>query len=116
MVAKHHDGRWTKVISNWNPAISTTQKGGAGSKEDQHRDGKTTSIFTYMPSPQIRERSHERHDWLSAAQDGLKWNDSQTNNSRRNSTHTTKAHDHDEGGNSDDDDESLLILSQPIES
>ena len=27
MIAKHHEGRWTKIVSNWNPAVSTKQKG-----------------------------------------------------------------------------------------
>ena len=27
MIAKHHEDRWTKLASNWNPAISTKQKG-----------------------------------------------------------------------------------------
>ena len=27
MIAKHHKDRWTKIVSNWNPAISTKHKG-----------------------------------------------------------------------------------------
>ena len=30
MIAKHHEGRWTKLISNWSPAISTRQEGYCG--------------------------------------------------------------------------------------
>ena len=26
LIAKHHGGRWTTVISNWNPAVSNKQK------------------------------------------------------------------------------------------
>ena len=26
MIAKHHEDRWTKLVSYWNPAISTKQK------------------------------------------------------------------------------------------
>ena len=36
-IARH---RWTELISNWNPAISTKQKKGFGSREDQPRYGK----------------------------------------------------------------------------
>ena len=27
MIAKHHEDRWTKLVSNWNPAISTKKEG-----------------------------------------------------------------------------------------
>ena len=61
MIAKHHDGSWTQLISTWNPAISTKQKGyrkqgrPARSREDDnnlypqptivHRDDDTTFLL-----------------------------------------------------------------------
>ena len=27
MIAKRHEGRWTKLVSDWSPAISTKQEG-----------------------------------------------------------------------------------------
>ena len=48
MIAKHHDNRWTKLVTNCNPAISTKQK----RYPKQERHGKTTSTCTYnQPDP-----------------------------------------------------------------
>ena len=71
MIAKHHDDRWTKLISNWNPAISTKQKG-IGSKEDRPRDGKTRSTHTYN-KPESTDNNDLTNDttWLTTAPDEM---------------------------------------------
>ena len=44
MTAKHHEDRGTKIVSNWNPAIST--------KQDQPRDGRiSTTTYPQRKTP-----------------------------------------------------------------
>ena len=73
MSAKHHDDCWTKLISNWNPAISTKQKG--GKKEDQPRDGEDDLNIYQQPDRYKRDNNDLTSDttWLTSAEDGTKW-------------------------------------------
>ena len=43
-IAKHHADRWTRLISQWRPVMSTKQKG-TETEDDPPKDGKTTSIL-----------------------------------------------------------------------
>ena len=62
-IPKHQDGRWTKVISKWSPAISAKQKG----YRKQGRPAKRweDDITLHLLPTKIhtdKKRSHERHD------------------------------------------------------
>ena len=73
-IAKHHEGRWTKLLSNWNPAISTKLKG----YQKQGRPAKRWEEHinaNLQPTRVTRNDSDLTSDttWLTAAQDGLTW-------------------------------------------
>ena len=60
MIAQHHEGRWTKIVSNWNPATSTKQKGhrkqGVTSNE---KGGPLQHLLATGQNQQRRQRPHE---------------------------------------------------------
>ena len=64
MIAKHHEDRWNKLVSNWNPAISTKQKKGTRNKRktDQEMGRRPPQLRTTRQIQQGQRRSHERHD------------------------------------------------------
>ena len=118
MIAKHHEGRWTKLISNWPEARKTGQDMGR-----HHRRIPTTS-----QNQQTQQRSPERHrarwlSWDSLESDCVSSRLKQLTRpttptttttttkppTHERTTYTTK--DQDEGGAKDDDD-TLLIHSQ----
>ena len=128
MIFKHHVDRWTKFVSNWNPAISTKQWEddlNTNSQPDR-TNGDNNDLTSDMT-------------WLITAEDTSKWDamESDFMNSRlrqparpttstntttttqptthEQTTHTTNAHDQKEDDTKDDDD-TLLILSQRIDS
>ena len=63
MIAKHHEDRWTKLVSNWNPAVSTRQTGyrKQGRPAKRWEDDLDINLQTDRIQ-QMQERSHERHD------------------------------------------------------
>ena len=63
MIAKHREDRWTTLISNWNPAITTRQKVvSEASNTGQEMGRRHQLIPSTNHSSQRRQRSHERHD------------------------------------------------------
>ena len=69
MIAKHHGDRWTKLISNWTPAISTKQKGDwkQGGPAKRWED----DLDTYLqPDRTNRDNSDLTSD---IAEDNSKW-------------------------------------------
>ena len=120
MIAKHHEGRWTKLVINWNPGTSTKQKGESEARKTRREMRRRIQRIPATNQNQQRQpRSHERHDlahhgtrWL---QMGLRGKSSRvtqpirpttsitTTTTTQPTTHehttfTTKAHDQDDGG------------------
>ena len=139
MIAKHHEGRWTKLVTSWNPATSTKQKGYRKRGSKRWEDDINTSPASSQN--QRKQRRHERRDlahgrrWLGMGVHGQRLrkqqnqttntandphqldNSSRRNNTRPTDTHTTDVHNQD-GENDDkkEDEDELLILSQLIDS
>ena len=88
---------WTKLITNWNPAISTKQKGEAR-PTGQEIGRRHQFRLTTNQSPQRRQRSHERHDF---AHQCTRWHDTELHGKRlceqqtqtTNTTHDSDRHD-----------------------
>ena len=74
MIAKHHEDRWTKVVSNCNPAISTKQQG----YRKQGRPAKRweDDLNTHL---QLGRTNRDNNDltsdmtWLTTAEDNSKF-------------------------------------------
>ena len=105
MIVKHNEGRWTKLISDWNPAISTKQK----EYRKRGTEERTTSTHYLQPIRIDRDSNDLTSDmtWLTTAHGGSKWdsimesdtcNDHHHQTPRTNHAHDSKAHDQDEGG------------------
>ena len=66
MIAKHHEGRWTTLISNWNRAMSTKQIG-------YRKQGRPARRWVddinshFQPTRTNRENNHFTNDWLTKA-------------------------------------------------
>ena len=134
MTAKHHEDRRTKLVSNWNLAISTKQKG-------YRKQGRPAKIWldelnTYLqPDRTNRDNNDFTSDmtWLTTAQDKSKWDATESDfisstthdpfhhdyatqpTTHEQRTYTTIAHDQNEDDTKDDDDDTLFILSQLID-
>ena len=73
MIAKHHEDHWTKLVSNWNPAVSTKQK-----RVQQRRKAKRweddLNIFL-RPDRYNRDNNDLTSDmtWLTTAEDSSEW-------------------------------------------
>ena len=74
MIAKHNEGRWTKLISNWNPATSTKQKG-YGKQGRLAKTWEEDINSNLQPTKVHRDYTDLSKDttWVTTAQDGLKW-------------------------------------------
>ena len=63
MIANNHEDRWTKLVSNWNPAMSTKQKRVPGNKEVRQKVGRRPQhLHTTRWSQQGQQQPHEPHD------------------------------------------------------
>ena len=61
MIAKHHEDRWTKLVSNWNPAISTKQKGYLDTKQDLAKKNWEYDLSMYF-QPDGSNRDQRPHE------------------------------------------------------
>ena len=134
MSTKHHDDRWTKLVSNWKPAVSTKQEG----YWKQSRPAKKRQHLRTTNQNQHTNDLMSETTWLTTAEDGSKWNATKsdfisgrlkqptrsatpitTTTTTQPATHdqttnTSKAHDQNEDDTEDDD--APLIFSQLIDS
>ena len=74
MIAKRHEDRWTKLVSNWNPAISTEQKGYHKQGRPAKRWEDDFNIYS-QPDRSNRDKNDLTSDmtWLKTAEDSSKW-------------------------------------------
>ena len=74
MIARHHEGRWTKLVFNLNPATPTKQKGYRKQEKTSEKIGsRHQRILTTKQNHQNQQRTHERHHSAHhTAQDGPK--------------------------------------------
>ena len=93
MIVEHHEGRWTKLISSWNPAISTKQTGHPETGRTRHD---MDDSHTYLqPTRTNRENNDLMNDttWLIPAPDGLKWDSMEKRCRQQQAQATNTAHD-----------------------
>ena len=115
MIAKHHEERWTKLISNWNPAISTKQKGYRKQGRMAKRWEDDINFMNYCNQPKSRNKTAGNETpWKAIFVSRPKQPTRPTTRTK----HTTKVHDHDEGGVNDDekDDDETLMTTSPNQS
>ena len=63
MFAKHHEDRWTNLVHNWNPAVSTKRKGVPETRKTGQEMGRRPQHPLVARRIQQRQhRSDERHD------------------------------------------------------
>ena len=79
MIAKHHDDRWTKLISTWSPVITTKQKvyrvqGGPAERWEDDVNSYQQPIIVHGDNNDLTNDM----TWLTTAHDGSKWDPSRT--------------------------------------
>ena len=142
-IAEHHEDRWTKLVSNWNPAMSTKHKGYWKQVRPAERWEDDLNIDS-QPDGTNRDINEFTSDttWLTMAENSSKWDavesdfassrlkqparpttPTTTTTTTQRTTHdhtadTAKTHNQNEDDTRDDDeqgeDDTLLVLSQLI--
>ena len=74
MIARHHEDRWTKLVTNWNPEVSTKQEG----YRQQGRPAKMWEDDRDIYSLPDRSSTHKNDlagvmAWLTPAGDSSEW-------------------------------------------
>ena len=101
IIAKHHDDRWTRLISKWSPSISTKQRGYL--KQGRPARRWEDDINSYLQPTKVHGGNNDLTNntaWLTAAHDGLKLDSmdsyfcgQQTQTQTANKTHDPDRHD-----------------------
>ena len=125
MIGKHQEDRWTKLVSNWNPAISTRQQGNRQRGRPAKRWEDDLNIYS-QPDGANRDNNDLASDmtWLTTAEDNAKGdsihkqptrptathhhnNDNPTNNTRPNNRYDQDSRPKKKDDTKDDDEQDV---------